>query len=67
MEEHHKPNNKFLSRQDESGFSSLTLWTAVVLGGIQPTALPEEAIKHTDSVVIGEDEGCWEKAILASE
>jgi len=29
----------------------------VVLGGIQPTALPEEAIKHTDSVVIGEDEG----------
>gem|GEM_PF-4876299 len=39
----------------------------MVLGEIQPTALPEEAIKHTDSVVIGEDEGCWEKAILASE
>lgn len=39
----------------------------MVLGRIQPTALPKEAIKHTDSVVIGEDEGCCEKAILASE
>lgn len=37
--------------------------TTVVLGGIHPTALPEEAIKHADSVVIGEAEGCWEKVI----
>ncbi len=31
----------------------------VVLGGIHPTALPEEAGKHADSVVIGEAEEIW--------
>jgi radical SAM superfamily enzyme YgiQ (UPF0313 family) len=35
----------------------------VVLGGIHPTALPEEAIEHADSVVIGEAEGLWEKLL----
>ncbi len=33
--------------------------TAVVLGGIHPTVLPQEAIVHADAVVIGEAEGCW--------
>lgn len=31
----------------------------VVLGGIHPTALPEEAKLHADSVVIGEAEETW--------
>jgi radical SAM superfamily enzyme YgiQ (UPF0313 family) len=31
----------------------------VVLGGIHPTALPEEARDHADSVVVGEAEGVW--------
>jgi len=31
----------------------------VVLGGIHPTILPHEAIRHADAVVIGEAEGCW--------
>jgi radical SAM superfamily enzyme YgiQ (UPF0313 family) len=31
----------------------------VVLGGIHPTALPEEAGQHADSVVIGEAEEIW--------
>ena len=31
----------------------------VVLGGIHPTALPEEAKEHADSVVIGEAEEIW--------
>jgi radical SAM superfamily enzyme YgiQ (UPF0313 family) len=31
----------------------------VVLGGIHPTILPQEAIRHADAVVIGEAEGCW--------
>ncbi|MCK4824965.1 B12-binding domain-containing radical SAM protein, partial [bacterium] len=31
----------------------------VVLGGWHPTALPEEAKQHADSVVIGEQEGVW--------
>ena len=35
----------------------------VVMGGIHPTALPEEAIQHCDSVVIGEAEGQWEKVL----
>ena len=31
----------------------------VVLGGIHPTVLPQEAIAHADAVVIGEAEDCW--------
>ena len=31
----------------------------VVMGGMHPSALPNEAIKHCDSVVIGEAEGAW--------
>ena len=36
---------------------------AVVIGGIHASALPDEAGEHADSVVIGEAEGLWEKAI----
>jgi len=32
----------------------------VVLGGVHPTILPEEALDHADAVVIGEAEGVWE-------
>lgn len=32
----------------------------VVLGGVHPTILPEEALRHADSVVVGEAEGVWE-------
>jgi len=35
----------------------------VVLGGIHPTALPDEAKQHADSVVIGEAEGVWPRLI----
>ena len=35
----------------------------VVLGGIHPSFLPEEAGKHADSVVIGEAEGIWPKLL----
>jgi len=35
----------------------------VILGGIHPTILPEEAIQHADAVVIGEAEGCWADVI----
>lgn len=31
----------------------------VVLGGIHPTVLPDEALQHVDSVVIGEAEPVW--------
>ncbi len=31
----------------------------VVLGGIHPTALPEEAKQHADAVVVGEVESVW--------
>lgn len=31
----------------------------VVLGGVHPTILPDEAIQHADSVVVGEAEGVW--------
>jgi len=35
----------------------------VVLGGIHPSALPDEAKEHADAVVIGEAEGIWEHLI----
>ena len=35
----------------------------VVLGGIHPTILPDEALEHADSVAIGEAEGVWENLI----
>ncbi len=33
---------------------------SVVLGGVHPTLLPDEALQHADAVVIGEAEGVWE-------
>ena len=35
----------------------------VILGGIHPTALPEEAALHADTVVIGEAESVWGDAL----
>ena len=35
----------------------------VVLGGIHPTALPDESKEHADSVVIGEAEEVWSRLI----
>jgi len=31
----------------------------VVMGGVHPSSLPDEALQHSDSVVIGEGEGHW--------
>ncbi len=31
----------------------------VILGGVHPTILPDEALQHADAVVIGEAEGVW--------
>ena len=35
----------------------------VVMGGIHPTAMPEEALEHADVVVCGEAEGLWEQVV----
>jgi len=35
----------------------------VVIGGIHPSLLPDEALEHADAVVIGEAEGVWEKIL----
>ena len=35
----------------------------VVLGGVHPTLLPDEALRYADSVVIGEAEGVWEQLL----
>ncbi len=35
----------------------------VVMGGVHPTILPDEALGHADSVVIGEAEGVWEQVL----
>jgi len=32
----------------------------VLLGGVHPTILPEEALEHADCVVVGEAEGVWD-------
>ena len=35
----------------------------VILGGIHPTACPDEAKKHADAVVLGEAETVWRKLL----
>ena len=35
----------------------------VVMGGVHPSCLPEEALQHCDSVVIGEGEGQWPQVV----
>jgi len=35
----------------------------VVMGGIHPTVLPDEALEHADSVVVGEAEGVWPRLV----
>jgi radical SAM superfamily enzyme YgiQ (UPF0313 family) len=35
----------------------------VVMGGVHPTILPEEALGYADSVVIGEAEGVWARLL----
>ncbi|KPL16267.1 MAG: hypothetical protein AMS26_05170 [Bacteroides sp. SM23_62] len=35
----------------------------VVMGGVHPSLLPDEALAHADAVVIGEAEGVWEKIL----
>lgn len=39
----------------------------VIMGGIHPSALPQEALQHADSVVIGEAEPVWKQIILDFE
>ncbi len=39
----------------------------VVMGGVHPSILPEEALVHADAVVIGEAEGVWEKILVDIE
>jgi len=36
----------------------------VVLGGVHPTMLPEEASLHADAIVIGEAEDVWQELLL---
>ena len=35
----------------------------VILGGIHPSSLPDEAINHADSIVIGEAEPVWQEVL----
>jgi radical SAM superfamily enzyme YgiQ (UPF0313 family) len=35
----------------------------VVLGGVHPTILPQEALQHADAIVLGEAEGCWAEVL----
>lgn len=39
----------------------------VVIGGIHPTAMPEEAAAHADAVVVGEAESVWGKLLADAE
>jgi radical SAM superfamily enzyme YgiQ (UPF0313 family) len=37
--------------------------TKVILGGLHVSALPQEAMKHADSVILGEGEPTWAKVV----
>jgi radical SAM superfamily enzyme YgiQ (UPF0313 family) len=35
----------------------------VVMGGYHPTFLPDEALEHSDAVILGDGEGSWERLL----
>ncbi|GAI08733.1 unnamed protein product, partial [marine sediment metagenome] len=35
----------------------------VIMGGMHVSAMPEEALEHSDAVVVGEAEGLWPKLL----
>jgi radical SAM superfamily enzyme YgiQ (UPF0313 family) len=35
----------------------------VILGGVHPSAMPQEAVQHADSIVLGEGEGIWPEVL----
>lgn len=39
----------------------------VIMGGMHVSKMPEEALKHCDSIIIGEAEDLWDKAIIDFE
>lgn len=39
----------------------------VVMGGMHPSSLPDEALCHCDSVVVGEAEGLWSRVVRDAE
>ena len=39
----------------------------VALGGIHPSACPEEAAEHADAVIVGEAEDLWPQAVMDGE
>lgn len=39
----------------------------VVMGGIHPTVLPDEALEHADAVVVGEAEGLWPQLVTDAD
>jgi len=41
--------------------------TKVVMGGIHVSALPEEALQHADSIVVGEAESVWKELLHDAE
>ncbi len=45
----------------------MTMGIPVVIGGIHPSTVPEEAIRYADSVVIGEAENVWGKLLCDLE
>jgi radical SAM superfamily enzyme YgiQ (UPF0313 family) len=46
-------------RAYQIGDAYLRKGVKVVMGGIHPSILPEEALEHADAVVVGEAEGVW--------
>ncbi|MEW6086874.1 MAG: radical SAM protein [bacterium] len=52
-----------ISRSYEIADQFKKIGVPVVMGGIHVSMLPDEAIQHCDSVVIGEAEGIWEQVI----
>ena len=54
---HHMPNvYRIADRLRSEG-------TKVILGGFHVTALPEEALEHADSVILGEAEAIWKEVL----
>lgn len=55
------------SRAYEVSSEFMARGKTVVLGGVHPTILPDEALNYCNTVVIGEAEGVWDKVLFDFE
>jgi radical SAM superfamily enzyme YgiQ (UPF0313 family) len=56
-------NTSIVNRAYEIGDKFRKRGIKVVFGGLHPSLMPEESLKHADSIIIGDADGMWEELV----